>query len=182
MHIRQNDPKPKGIQKMKIKGYVSLILTITLVFICLAAVSCSETVSYKSDIAVSELAAAADAALPEGSDMTAVPDDYIIGMMQIDVSAFEDHVVKIQASGINIDEYGIFKAPSEEAVSGIKDTVSNYLTMRLDTWMEEYMPEEKPKLQSATVKVMGRYVVYCILSEDAKTDVFGAVDNLLLGK
>ena len=56
------------------------------------------------------------------------------------------------------------------------------LTLRLDTWMEEYMPEEKPKLQSATVKVMGRYVVYCILSEDAKTDVFGAVDNLLLGK
>ncbi len=167
---------------MKIKGYISFILTAALVFTCFAAVSCGKTASYSTDIAVAELAVAADAALPEGSTMTAVPDDYIIGMMQIDVSAFEDYVVKIQASGINIDEYGIFKAPSEEAVDGIKDTVSDYLTMRLDTWMEEYMPEEKPKLQSATVKVMGQYVVYCILSEDTKTQVFSAVDNLLLGK
>lgn len=167
---------------MKIKAFISVVLTAALTFTCFAAVSCSETASYSTDIAVSELAAAADAALPEGSSMTAVPDDYIKGMMQIDVSAFADYTVKIQSSGINIDEYGIFKAPSEDAVSGIKDTVSGYLTMRLDTWMEEYMPEEKPKLQSATVKVMGQYVVYCILSEDVKTDVFSAIDNILLDK
>ena len=54
--------------------------------------------------------------------------------------------------------------------------------MRLDVWMEEYMPEEKPKLENATVKTMGRYVVYCILSDEAKDTVFTAVDNMLLGK
>ena len=29
---------------------------------------------------------------------------------------------------------------------------------------------------------MGRYVVYCILSENAKDTVFTTVDNMLLGK
>ena len=164
------------------KKLLSLVIIAAMAFTCAAATACGETVTYKADIAASTLAAAADAAMPEDSSMTAVPADYIKGMMQIDVSAFADYVVKIQSSGINIDEYGIFKAPSDEAVDEIKGIVESYLAMRLDTWMDEYMPEEKPKLQSATVKVMGKYVVYCILSEDVKGDVFAAIENTLLGK
>ncbi len=168
---------------MSQKRFLSFVFVITLALGCVLTASCgTETVHYSNSIAPSELAAVADAALPEGSSMTAVPDDYIEGMMKIDLSNSGGHVVKIQSSGINIDEYGIFKAPSEEAVTGVKDTVGGYLAMRLDTWMEEYMPEEKPKLQSATVKIMGQYVMYCILSEDVKDDVFDAVENYLLGK
>ena len=159
------------------------MITVILALGCIFAASCgTETVYYSSAATPTELAEVADAALPEGSSMTAVPDDYIKGMMKIDLTNSGGHVVKIQSSGINIDEYGIFRASSEEAVAGVKDTVSGYLAMRLDTWMEEYMPEEKPKLQSATVKVMGQYVMYCILSEDVKDDVFAAVEDYLLGK
>ncbi len=164
------------------KKHLSFILAIVIAASMVVLASCGATASYSTEIPVSKLTAAADSALPEGSSMTEVPDDYIKGMMKIDVSAFAEYAVKIQSSGINIDEYGIFKAPSEDAVDSIKGIVSDYLTMRLDTWMDEYMPEEKPKLQSATVKVMGRYVVYCILSEDAKSDVFAAIDDILLGK
>ena len=165
--------------KMFNKKHLSLVLAALLAFTALILPSCGTTASYSIETPVSKLAAAADDALPQGSSMTDVPDDYIKGMMKIDVSAFAEHVVKIQSSGINIDEYGIFKAPSDDAVDSIKGIVDNYLAMRLDTWMEEYMPEEKPKLQSATVKVMGRYVVYCILSDDAKSDVFSAIDSIL---
>lgn len=165
------------------KRFLSFILTVILALGCIFTASCgTDTVYYSSDADPIELAAVADAALPEGSSMTAVPDDYIEGMMKIDLSNSGGHVVKIQSSGINIDEYGIFKAPSEEAVTDVKDTVGGYLAMRLDTWMEEYMPEEKPKLQLATVKIMGQYVMYCILSDDVKDDVFTAVENYLLGK
>ena len=38
------------------------------------------------------------------------------------------------------------------------------------------------KILVGCVKVMGQYVVYCILAEDTKTAVFSAVDNILLGK
>ncbi len=164
------------------KTLLALILALTVITPVILASCGSETLSYSTDIAVSDLAAAADTALADSETLTAVPDDYIKGMMNIDVSAFEDYTVKIRASGTNIDEYGIFKAPSDDAVTGVKEIVSDYLDMRLDIWMEEYMPEEKPKLENATVKTMGRYVVYCILDEDAKDTVFTAVDNMLLGK
>lgn len=164
------------------KSLVSLILAVSLMFPAVLAACGAETVSYSTDIAVADLAAAADAALADSETLTAVPNDYIRGMMNIDVSAFEDYTVKIRASGTNIDEYGIFKAPSDSAVDSVKEIVSGYLDMRLDVWMEEYMPEEKPKLENATIKTMGRYVVYCILSDDAKNTVFTSVDNTLLDK
>lgn len=164
------------------KSLISLVLALTVITPVILASCDTETVSYSTDISVADLASAADTALADSETLTAVPDDYIKGMMKIDVSAFEDYTVKIRASGTNIDEYGIFKAPSDEAVKSVKEIVSGYLDMRLDAWMEEYMPEEKPKLENATIKTMGRYVVYCILSEDAKDTVFTTVDNMLLGK
>lgn len=164
------------------KSLISLALAMTMLTLTVLASCGTETVSYSTDISVADLVSAADTALADSETLTAVPDDYIKGMMNIDVSAFEDYAVKIRASGTNIDEYGIFKAPSDEAVKSVKEIVSGYLDMRLDAWMEEYMPEEKPKLENATIKTMGRYVVYCILSDEAKDTVFTTVDNMLLGK
>ena len=108
--------------------------------------------------------------------------DYILGMMDIDTSEFAEYTVKLRASGANVDEYGIFKAKSDDDVENVKETVQKYLAMRVDTWMPEYMPEEFPKMQKASVKVMGRYVVYCILDDDVKADVFTSIENILLGK
>ena len=140
--------------------------------------SCGETVSYSADIAVSDLAACADAALTESDKYTDISESYITNRMEIDLSAIEDYAVKINV----IDEYGIFKAPSDDDVEAIKETVETYLGRRVEEWMPEYMPEEFPKVENAEVKVFGRYVVYAILSEDAKTDVFTAIENTLLGK
>lgn len=164
------------------KSLISILLSACIMVPAVICACGTETVSYSNDVAVADLVTAADTALGDSEPLTAVPDDYIKGMMQIDTAAFEEYVVKIRASGTNIDEYGIFKAPSAESVDSVKEIVSGYLDMRLDVWMEEYMPEEKPKLENATVKTMGRYVVYCILSDEAKDTVFTAVDNMLLGK
>ncbi len=156
-------------------------LLITAMLLCV--VSCGEnTASYASDIAVSDLAAVADAALGGEHPLTVVPDDYIIGMNQVDVSVFADYVVKMQTVGANIDEYGIFKAPDSESVDSIEQIAKDYIQMRIDTWNPSYLAEDRPKVDNATVKVMGQYVMYCILADDAKSAVFTAVENKLLGK
>ena len=161
---------------------LSIILLAVMLIPMTILTACGESASYASDIAVTELSAAADAKLPDPDDFATMTSDYIVGMMEIDTSAFADYAVKLRASGANIDEYGIFKAPTEADVAGVEATVKAYLAKRVESWMPEYMPEEFPKMQAATVKVMGQYVVYCILSEDVKTEVFTAIENILLGK
>ena len=54
-----------------------------------------------------------------------------------------------------------------------------YLQLRADSWMDEYMPEEKPKLTAAEVKTSGNYVMYCILSDTDKSAAFGAFESSL---
>ncbi len=159
--------------------FISAFLVLTLIVPALLTSCGTETVTYASDIAVSDLITAADNALNYAETLTQVPDDYIRGMMGIDTSVFADYAVKIRASGTNIDEYGIFKSPEGVPVSDIEAIAQNYFNTRLDIWMDEYMPEEKPKLENADIEVMGNYVIYCILDEASKDAVFGAVKSAL---
>ena len=41
------------------------------------------------------------------------------------------------------------------------------------------MPEERPKLDSAEIKVVGNYVMYAILSDSDKTAAFEAFEKVL---
>ena len=162
------------------KKLLALALAAMLTVCCLAA--CGEsTASYAADIPVADLVTAADTALADDS-LTVVPDNYLINMNGLDLTMFAEYAVKMKMVDASIDEYGIFKAPDAESVAAIEKVAKDYLQMRIDTWNPSYLAEEKPKMEKATVKVMGQYVMYCILADDAKEAVFTAVENKLLGK
>ena len=80
----------------------------------------------------------------------------------------------MNAFGANVDEYGIFKAKDEEQAKEIAAAVEAYLKMRNDTWMTEYMPEERPKMEAASYETAGLYVMYAVLADEAKTAAFDA--------
>lgn len=132
-----------------------------------------------ADVPVSDVTAAVDEALDKGDSLVSVDASYIKGYMKMDVSDYEDYAVKINAYGANIDEYGVFKAADSSQAKKIKSAVEAYLQLRLDSWMDEYMPEEKPKLSSAQVKSSGNYVMYCILSDSDKQAAFDAFEGAL---
>ena len=106
-------------------------------------------------------------------------ESYLSGPMKMDTILFADYLVKINAYGANIDEYGIFKARDEKGVADVKKEAEDYLQMRKDTWMEEYMPEEKPKLMAAEVKVCGLYVLYVIVSDEVRSPILSDFENAL---
>lgn len=160
-------------------GCLPFILAVVLAFTCLCTASCGGSVSYSTDTPVSELSAAVDALLENPDDFATMSESYIVGMMEIDPSQFEEYVVKLRASGANIDEYGIFKAANTEDAVAVANA---YIARRIEAWMPEYMPEEFPKMEAASVKVFGQYVVYAILAEDVKADVFDAVKAELTDK
>ena len=161
-----------------------LISIIIIAATLLAIVSCGEkAASYKTDVSVAALAEAADKVIASADTLNGITDSEYIKNNEIASSGYEEAIVKVAASGTALDEYGIFKASDDASAESLKNQLTDYLKLRADNWMDGCMPEEEhPKVDKATVKVMGRYVVYCILSDSEKEAVFTAIDNILLGK
>ena len=137
--------------------------------------ACGGGKAARSDVPVEDLAAAVDKAI--GSDKYSTAEEsYVRGRLQIDLGSCESYVVRL--SGV-VDEYGVFKAKDADAVKTLEKEVQDYLKNRLETWMDEYMPEEKPKVENAECRVFGNYVVYAILSDSSRSAAFKAVDNAL---
>ena len=140
--------------------------------------ACGGKGTYRSDVSVETLAGAVEQSV-DGSGLAVMTDAYVSGMMRMDTSLFEEYLVKISAYGSSIDEYGIFKAADEGGVNAVKAQAEAYLQLRRETWMEEYLPEEKPKLTQAVVKTCGQYVIYVILGDDARQKALDAFENAL---
>ena len=143
------------------KKTISILLAAALA-LCLLA-GCGKKAVSEPDM--SALADLVDAAIGNEGALVETDANYI---------NYAAYTVKINTIGIAIDEYGIFKGADEAQAKDIKTAVENYLQLREDTWMKEYRPEEFPKLQAAEVWTEGNYVMYAILSDDAKAAASGA--------
>lgn len=153
------------------------ILPLVLALCLLAGLSaCGGKSAYRSDVPVASLAEKVDAHL-DSAALAEMTESYVSGAMRLDTGLFSEYVVKVNAQGVNINEYGIFKASG--SVSDAKAAVEGYLQLRRDSWMEEYMPEEKPKLESAKVSVAGQYVYYTILSDETRRAVEAEIEAAL---
>ena len=152
------------------------ILLILGALLCLGA--CGKKAAWRTDVPLASLAEAVEKHL-DGGSLAAMQESYLKGIMKMDPAIFSDWLVKINAYGANIDEYGIFKAPDEAGVAAVKQAAEDYLKLRRDTWMEEYMPEEKPKLTQAEVKVCGLYVIYAIVADDVRGPILTDFENAL---
>lgn len=155
---------------------------IAVPFLLLAALllfaACEKKNAYRSDVFVAALSEAVEQYV-DGNGLVEMTEGYVSGMMHMDTSLFEEYLVKISAYGSSIDEYGIFKSADEDSISAVKAQAEAYLQLRKDSWMEEYLPEEKPKLTQAAVKTCGRYVIYVILGDDARQSALDAFENAL---
>lgn len=161
---------------MKINGKHIALISIILVFSLF--VGCGKTAAVNNDVAVTDVSAAVASVLSDDA-LVSVDADYIAGSMKMEVSDYDSYDVKINSKGVNIDEIGIFKAKDAEQLASVEQAVKDYIQMRKDTWMVEYMPEERPKLDSAEIKTLGNYVMYVILSDKDKTAAFKAFEKAL---
>ena len=162
--------------KRKIK-FIAAALAIALLLLTMLA-ACGNGANTK-DVPVSDITAAVSAALDKTDSLTE-SDGMFLGLTKQSAETLGDHAVLINVYGTNIDEYGVFKAGGMSAKE-LKAVADDYLSKRLNSWMEEYMPEEKPKLTNAEVRVSGDYVMYCILSDADKATAFQAFENVLKG-
>ena len=144
----------------------------------LSLTACGGKTAWRSDVPVSALCEAVEKHL-DGGSLAAMTESYVKGNMKMDTALFAEWTVKINAYGANVDEYGVFKARDEKGVAAVKQAAEDYLKLRRDTWMEEYMPEEKPKLTKAEVKVCGLYVIYAIVGDDVRKPILDDFEKAL---
>lgn len=155
---------------------IRLIAAALLLILLLGLCACGA--KYVEDMPMSRFATIIDTRMG-GQDLAEMNSGYLSGAMHLDPASFASYVVKLNSKGVNIDEYGVFRAPDAKSVDAVKDSIEGYLKMRRDTWMKEYMPEEKPKLDKAEVKVYGIYVLYVIAADDVREEVYQDVEKLL---
>ena len=158
---------------MKITRLLAVLLLLSLL-LCLSACGAK----YRDDVPLSRLTAVIDTRIG-GDDLAEMNSGYVSGAMHLDPNSFGGYVVKLNAKGVNIDEYGVFRTPENGKVYDGKDALEGYLKLRRDSWMKEYMPEEKPKLDKAEVKVYGNYALYVIASDDVRETVYQDVEKIL---
>lgn len=147
-----------------------------LLALCMALCLFAACGGVKDDVPVADIVTAVDSAVG-AENLVPVEENYVRGRLKLDVSGCEEYTVKINSMGTNVDEYGLFKAKDEDAAKALAEDVQSYLDERLSTWMDEYMPEEKPKVENAAVKTQGVYVMYTILSDKGAAAAFNALDE-----
>ena len=140
------------------------VLPLLLAF-ALLLTACGKTAPVKDNVPVEEIAAEVLEELAARGDLTRMNDSYVNGVMAMDVADYSEYAVYVSAVGTNIDEFGVFKVSADLKSDEAAEQLRAYLQMREDTWMNQYTPEEHPKLEKAEVKVLGNYVMYVILSD-----------------
>ena len=164
---------------MNMKKYTKIIaLALALCLMSCALCGCGKTEAAKN-VPAADIAASVADKIGKTEAMTAVDANWVKGWMKTDASAFGDFAVYMNAIGANVDEFGIFKAGENMPVSEVEATVQAYLDLKLQSWMDEYMPEEKYKVEDAECKVFGDYVMYCILSAEDASTAFATFEGML---
>lgn len=160
---------------MKRKIYSAAALLLLVCMLC----ACSSGKSAKTP----EMQVVADAvgASIDISDMSQIPDEYVENIMGIALDGYVSRNTLMSAVGTNINEYGIFLAKDADQAKTIKDALNAYLEYRESVWMDEYLPDEKPKLDNAEVLQQGSYVMYAILSDADRDAVNAAFEGCFEG-
>ncbi len=163
---------------MKITRLVSSALSLLMLAALLLTACGEDPVTYKTDVAAVSLLDVCASPLASYSQLSAADEDYITYRMMLDTASVASYAVHIQNAGTSIDEIGIFQCISDDTAA-VTAMVEDYLTRRNEEWTGQYLVEEYPKLENAEYRVIGRYVVYGILSDTDKDALFSAIESYL---
>ncbi|MBR6708797.1 MAG: DUF4358 domain-containing protein [Clostridia bacterium] len=155
----------------------TLALLLAILVLALVCTACSAP-TLRNDVSIAELSAVVEPKIANAEHLDTADADYFRFNLE-GTEIAEERIVRLAISGKTLDEYGIFRAASDEDVAQLKDACEAYLVRRNEAWMNEYLVEEYPKLRDAEVHVIGRYVVVLILSDTETEAVLAAITESL---
>ena len=165
----------------------TLLCLLLALCMTLPMVSCDGG-NWRDDLTAAQVCDSVIAAVPSEDGWRAVSDKYISPSSWGE--DYTDYLEKVAEYRImiaedesqNINEVGVFLCKSEKDAKAVKEFCESYIaakTLQMKPLLESYNPDELPKLDYATVNVMGRYVTYTILSSADTTAAGSAMEKTL---
>lgn len=157
----------------------TLIASLSLCFTLLLT-SCVQK-SFADTSTCSEIGAIIEAAVNDGQEYIA-HDTAHISLYFDDTDEYDDHFTAYSANTSDINEFGVFHAPNENAAAELYEEVRDYVSDMQEeqrAFIKSYAPSELTKLDSAKVKRFGNYVVYTVLDRDTSNKVIGELEKYL---
>ena len=158
------------------------VLSLLLVLSFFAFTACTGKPEYKTDVSVADLSAKALAVIEKRDNLTDASGEFLYFFLSLDENTYSEFSVKTPLGSASIDEFGIFKATSEESAEDIEAKLTAYLQGRVQSWDTRYDQSEKGKVDGAKVMRFGSYVTYAILSSSEQEAFFNTVKDALTQK
>ena len=170
---------------MKTRIFTAILLCFTLLFSMIAMVACGgdgqseETRDPNKPAAtLDSIYAAVSAVVPDADKLTDAQVTHLTGFFNGAVPEdFASYKIVMQTMSTSIDQIGIFEAKSAEDVKKIEAMVDDFFDFYLSLWNDNYLAEEKPKLENAERVTSGNFVMYVILGDDARAAAITAFEN-----
>lgn len=155
----------------------SIKFLIVFMLIAIMVTSCGN--KYIDTVSAHDLAVSGLATFTTEGGTKWLDDDIILEFVDEKPSYLVDYSVVKANNAKNISEFGIFRVESGKA-EDFKAIVSGYVEKKQQIYRAiDYFPEEVEKIDCATVKVFGNYVVYSFLNETDTEAFYNTIENLL---
>ena len=164
--------------------------TIPLFLCVLLTLSACSATAYRDDRSAADLVSRIEAAVPTEDGYRPVEPDYLsASAFGEDLDLIRTHVTDwaialSDRSDTHPDEILVFhvKDGAPDTLRAVTDAVLRHkdrLRQRLSDYYRMYAPEELPKLENASVKVCGNYVLMTVLDERQTQTAHAAFEQAL---
>lgn len=164
---------------MKKNTKILIICLAVLLIAGIIIIVISNNKSYTNKYSSIELYDAVLDSFSTDDEMNVLDDDIILEFVEEDWPYLEDYIVAKDKNAKNINEIGIFKVQKGKA-KDMKALVEEYVSNLQKSYRAmDYFPEEVAKIDCATVKIFGNYVVYSFLNEKDSEAFYNDIEDTL---
>ncbi len=161
------------------KKKIIIIATAIVVIVALVLVLLLTGKKYDDTLSAKELYSKVENSITTDGGVRILDDDVILEITDDELTYLVDYTVVRANNAKNINEIGIFKVENGKAKE-LKPVIEKYLKEKQESYRAmDYFPEEVEKIDFATVKVFGNYVVFSFLNEADTEAFYKAIENEL---
>lgn len=161
------------------KKKIIIISAIVVLIIAIVLVVLLTGKKYDDTLSAKELYSKIENSITTDGGVRILDDDVILEITDDDLTYLVDYRVVRANNAKNINEIGVFKVENGKA-KDLKPVIEKYLKEKQESYRAmDYFPEEVEKIDFATVKVFGNYVVFSFLNEADTEAFYKAIENEL---
>lgn len=158
------------------KNFLCVIFTL----VCAVLPSCSRS-EYTDTVKCADLGKQMTDTLEDGQEYLEFDSTHRDFYFE-DSDEYDDCYLMYSSDTNDINEIGVFHASSDERAEDMLEDCRDYIEDMKENsraFIASYAPEQLPKLDSATVRRFGNYVIYTVLPEDKAEAVFQRIEESL---